>query len=131
VVIHKRTHFTGDEILGLEEGLAGIETVDILEVTEEPVLRYVSLYKPRDRDMQVAAYPVSRGTSIVLDRRRALLWGPRFERSCASEQDVLPRQESDPGTLAGDQAPWGVTDEHGHEGDPSAIENELEHVRPV
>ncbi len=73
VVIHKRTPFLGEEMEGLREGLSGIEAIDMLEVTADPVLRYVAEFV-KDGQVKPDGFPVKRGTAVVLDRRRALLW---------------------------------------------------------
>jgi hypothetical protein len=73
VVIHKRTPFLRDETEGLREGLSGIETIDMLEVTVDPALRYIAEFV-KDGVSRADGFPVKRGTAVVLDRRRALLW---------------------------------------------------------
>lgn len=73
VVIHKRTPFLRDEKEGLLEGLSGISNIDMLEVCIEPALRYVSS-KFKDGAFQQDGFPVRRGTAVVLERRKALVW---------------------------------------------------------
>lgn len=73
VVIHKRTPFLPTEIAGLREGLAGVEEVEMLQVTEEPVLRGVAC-RITDGLPQAELFPIRRGTAVALDRRRMLLW---------------------------------------------------------
>jgi hypothetical protein len=73
VVIHKRTPFDREEREGLLEGLAGIDTVDMLEINIDPALRYVAS-SIRAGKFEGDGYPVKRGTVIALDERRALLW---------------------------------------------------------
>jgi hypothetical protein len=73
VVIHKRTPFNRDEQEGLLEGLSGIEVVDMLEINLDPSLRYVASYI-NNGQVKGDGFPVRRGTAIVLDNRRALLW---------------------------------------------------------
>lgn len=73
VVIHKMTPFLPSEREGLLEGLAGIEQVDMLEINIDPALRYVSS-SWRNNGFQTDSFPVNRGTAVVLDSRRALVW---------------------------------------------------------
>ncbi len=74
VVIHKRTPFLKDEREGLLEGLDGVGSVDMLEVTLEPALRYVASRQSASGAFEGDAFPVRRGTAIVLENRKALLW---------------------------------------------------------
>ncbi len=74
VVIHKRTAFLKEEREGLLEGLAGIDAVDMLEINTDPMLRYVASNVSRGGTFQGDGFPVKRGTAVVLDNRRALLW---------------------------------------------------------
>jgi SIR2-like domain len=73
VVIHKRTPFSREEKEGLIEGLAGIESIDMLEITIDPDLRYVAS-RFENGTMKGDGFPVRRGTAIVLDDRHGLLW---------------------------------------------------------
>lgn len=74
VVLHKRTPFCDDEKKGLLEGLHGVEVVDLLEVTQEPHLRFMTNTTDNRGQLQSAGYPVSRDTILQLDSQRALLW---------------------------------------------------------
>lgn len=74
LAIQKRTPFSREEIEGLREGLAGIEQIDMLEITEDPALRYTATRVYKDSGLQDDAFPVRRGTAVVLDARHALLW---------------------------------------------------------
>jgi SIR2-like domain len=74
VVIHKRTPFLQSEREGLLQGLSGIEIIDMLEINIEPSLRYVASKSMPENRFQIDNFPVRRGTSIVLDDRKALLW---------------------------------------------------------
>jgi hypothetical protein len=74
LAIQKRTPFSPDEIEGFREGLAGIEEIDMLEITEDPALRYTATRVYRDSGVQDDAFPVRRGTAVVLDGRHALMW---------------------------------------------------------
>ncbi len=73
VSIHKRTPFSDDEVLGLREGMDGVAEVDLVSITVDPTLRWIasdiSWGKPRPD-----AFPVRRGTVLLIDDLRALLW---------------------------------------------------------
>lgn len=73
IVVHKNSPIAEDERHGLLEGLGDVPSVDMLEITEEPALRYVAsqIYKG---EFKGDGFPVRRGTAIVLDGRRALAW---------------------------------------------------------
>lgn len=73
VVIHKRTYFRRDERDGLLEGLSGVGSIDMLEISAEPALRYMAS-RFKDGRLETDPFPIKRGTAIVLDRSRALLW---------------------------------------------------------
>ena len=73
VVLHKRTPFIKDEREGLLDGLSGVEVLDMLEVVQEPAVRYVaSVVKSGQIDGD--GYPVRRGTVLKLDDHTAQLW---------------------------------------------------------
>jgi hypothetical protein len=72
--VHRRTPFRAEEVQGLIEGLHGVEQIDLLEITEEPVLRYVAAHRSSDGTFKDDPFPVRRGSAVVLDARRALLW---------------------------------------------------------
>lgn len=74
VVIHKRTPFDGAEREGLLEGLADIASVDMVEISADRALRYVASHILPNGTFQGDGFPVKRGTSIVLDSAKALLW---------------------------------------------------------
>jgi hypothetical protein len=74
VVIHKRTPFGYEERQGLVQGLAGIKTIDMIEITIEDSIRYVASVLNSQGDLQQDTFPVRRGTAVLLDRTTALLW---------------------------------------------------------
>jgi len=74
VVVHKRNYFRPDEMEGLLEGLHGVDIVDMLEVNVEDTLRYTATRVFNDGRVDFDGFPVSRGTAMVVDRRRALVW---------------------------------------------------------
>jgi hypothetical protein len=73
VVLHKRTPFTRKEREGLLKGLGGIASVDMLEITVDPALRWIASRLKDDR-FEPDGFPVRRGTTMLLDERKALLW---------------------------------------------------------
>lgn len=74
VVIHKHTPFLPEERDGLLEGLAGVEEIDMLEISIESSLRFVAARLLGDGKVDVDMFPVKRGTALVLDSERALIW---------------------------------------------------------
>jgi len=74
VVIHKRTHFTKDERLGLQEGLRGVRCLEMLEIVADHGFRHVASVADRHGKLHEDNYPVRRGTAIKLDDFRALIW---------------------------------------------------------
>jgi NAD-dependent SIR2 family protein deacetylase len=75
VVVHKRTRFTFDEIKGITESLtlAGIEKIDLIEITFEEDVRYFST-KIVNQNLQIDKFPLSRGVCFVISPNSALLW---------------------------------------------------------
>lgn len=74
VVIHKTTHFTSEEAAGAADALAGIPDADLLQVQEDVAWRAIVLDRGQDGKGVPAAYPVRRGSLLVLDDYTALLW---------------------------------------------------------
>ena len=73
VVIHKRTPFREEERKGLLDGLGGIDEVEMVEITIDNELRYVAS-RQTGTTLSADGYPVRRGSAIVLEDDRALLW---------------------------------------------------------
>lgn len=75
VVIHKRTHFTEDEVNGIKASLnkAGIKKIDLIEINFEVDARFVAMSVYNGK-LQVDGFPISRGTCIVTNKDTALLW---------------------------------------------------------
>ena len=73
VVLHKRTPFGREETKGLIEGLDKVEEIDLLEVTVEPHLRFMTQIEDQGK-LRGAGYPVSRDTVLQLGSHNALLW---------------------------------------------------------
>ncbi|MDP2003726.1 MAG: SIR2 family protein [Desulfurivibrionaceae bacterium] len=74
VVLHKRTPFLREEREGLIDGLSGVETIDMIEIQVDSVLRYVASVQGRSGSVDEDNYPVHRGTTLKLDDFTALLW---------------------------------------------------------
>jgi hypothetical protein len=74
VVLHRRTPFRADERTGFLEGLHGVRHVDMLEINVDPMLRYVASRRGARGTFQGDGYPIRRGTAVVIDRDKALLW---------------------------------------------------------
>jgi hypothetical protein len=74
VVIHKRTPFRKDERLGLREGLAGVDDIEMMEIFVDDSLRYLASSVNSKGELAVDGYPVKRGTAVKLDAHSALLW---------------------------------------------------------
>jgi hypothetical protein len=74
VVIHKRTPFTKDERLGLQEGLSGVQSLEMLEIVADHSFRYVASFADREGNLHEDNYPVRRGTAVKLDDYSALVW---------------------------------------------------------
>ena len=73
VVIHKLTPFRLDEQKGLLAGLDGIQNIDLIEINQEPSLRYLNSRRIKNK-FDIDMYPVKRGTVIQLSEYEALLW---------------------------------------------------------
>lgn len=74
VVLHRKTPFRAEERDGLLEGLHGVRHVDLLEINVDPMLRYVASRRSAGGAFQGDGYPIRRGTAVVVDRNKALLW---------------------------------------------------------
>jgi argonaute-like protein implicated in RNA metabolism and viral defense len=75
VVVHKRTHFKGDEIRGIVDSLkkSGIEHIDLVEINFEENARFVSM-NSYNGSISPSNYPLPRGSCFLLDKHSALLW---------------------------------------------------------
>lgn len=75
VVVHKRTHFRKDEIKGIVDSLkkSGVQQIDLIEINFEDDARFVSL-GTYNGEVQVAGFPLSRGSCFLLNSSSALLW---------------------------------------------------------
>jgi argonaute-like protein implicated in RNA metabolism and viral defense len=74
VVIHKLTPFQKDEREGLQEGLGGVDEIDMIEINVEDALRYVSSVPKQNGGFDEDNFPVRRGTVVKVEDYSALLW---------------------------------------------------------
>ena len=73
VVIHKRTPFLTAEREGLLKGLRDVQRVDLVEINVEAAMRCTASTITRD-GFAADGLPVERGTAMLLDRYKFLLW---------------------------------------------------------
>lgn len=73
VVIHKLTPFRKEEREGINDGLTGVDEIELIELTVEDALRYVSSV-PKGNRFDEDSFPVRRGSAVVLSKQRAMLW---------------------------------------------------------
>lgn len=75
VVVHKKTHFTKDEINGIKNSLAqaGIKQVDLVEISFESDARFLAT-KIYSNQLQIDGFPISRGSCVLVEPNTALLW---------------------------------------------------------
>jgi hypothetical protein len=74
VVVHRRSPFRKEEIKGIRDGFSGIPEIDMLEVNVDPTLKYIAAKVNWRGGVKEDAFPVARGTAILIDDRRFLLW---------------------------------------------------------
>lgn len=74
VVIHKLIPFMREEKEGLLAGLSGIKNIDMIQINYEPWLRYTTSNISSSGKLHGDAFPIKRGTALVLDDNRGLLW---------------------------------------------------------
>jgi len=71
IVIHKTTHFTGEEIEGIAQALEGIENVELLQIQQFTTWRGI---RGNIQKKIAHSFPISRGTVIQLDDFSFLIW---------------------------------------------------------
>jgi hypothetical protein len=71
LVIHKTTHFTGDEIEGIAQALEGVENVELLHIQQFTGWRGI---RGNVQKKVAHMFPISRGTVVQLDDFSFLLW---------------------------------------------------------
>ncbi len=74
VIVHKQTPFLNDEKNGLLDGLSGVNAVDLIEISVDAALRYISSVPRNDGNFDEDNYPVRRGTIVQIDSHKALVW---------------------------------------------------------
>lgn len=74
IVVHRRSPFRKEEIRGIRDGFGGIPEIDMLEVNVEPTLKYIAAKVNWRGSVTEDAFPVARGTAVMIDERRFLLW---------------------------------------------------------
>jgi hypothetical protein len=76
VVLHKQTEFRRDEMDGIFDALPSVPDIEAAQILEHPHWRGVVLNPSRNTGQRndPDAYPVHRGTTLVLDERDMLLW---------------------------------------------------------
>lgn len=73
VVIHKRTPFIKEEISGLKIGLAGVKSIELLELAYESMTKFTAQMIFRG-ELSSHAFPIGRGTALVTGENEILLW---------------------------------------------------------
>lgn len=73
VVVHKQTPYLPAEQAGLIDGLQGVGQLELVQITEEPMLRYVAS-RLRDGQLEGHGFPIRRGTVLVLGDATSLIW---------------------------------------------------------
>ncbi len=74
VVIHRRTQFLQGEKAGLLDGLSGVSIVDMLEINVESAIRSIAYRFAKSGNFYSDMFPIRRGSALLLDARKALLW---------------------------------------------------------
>jgi hypothetical protein len=74
VVVHKQTPFLKEEREGLQAGLHGVGSIELLQVHVDDTLRYLASKPARNGTLEPHNYPIHRGTVVVVDPHTALLW---------------------------------------------------------
>lgn len=69
IVIHKSHKFMSEEIKGFVKAFKGIETIDLIEISE---ITNFNCYRLKNNE--VYGYPVSRGTTIKISQKSAYVW---------------------------------------------------------
>ena len=100
VVVHKTTEFKPDEVDGCMEALHLCEAVDLVQVVEDVGWRGVRIDGARSaRKGTPAAFPVSRGTTIGISPREALLWTHGDVRGVSTRGSYFKGARSTPSPL--------------------------------
>lgn len=86
IVIHKRTPFLKTEREGLLRGLRDVPQVDLVEINVEPTIRCIASFNTPS-GFSVDTAPLDRGTAILFDRFKFLLWVNGNARPSASGEN--------------------------------------------
>lgn len=70
VTIHKSTHFTKDEILGLQKAFSNVDNLELIQIENKPNIKAIKYFRQNYVDL----FPLSRGTLIKINKAEALLW---------------------------------------------------------
>ena len=131
VVIHKRTPFGHDECQGLVQGLSGIKSIDMIEITVEENVRYLASILNSSGDLREDGYPVRRGTTVCLDPSTALLWAHGVTTAIDPTLKYYQGKRRIPAPLRLRRYLGAHSFGNIVSGNPRSVENELEHLRHV
>lgn len=97
IIIHKTTHFTKEEIEGINNALTGIDDVELLQIQQFCDWRALKLKKnPHTGKHEFDGYPIERGTIIQIDEYSFLLWthgvvqSPEFSKTYYQGKRGIP-----------------------------------------
>lgn len=97
IIIHKTTHFTREEIEGINNALTGIDDIELLQIQQFCDWRALKLKKnPQTGKHEFDGYPIERGTIIQIDEYSFLLWthgviqSPEFSRAYYQGKRGIP-----------------------------------------
>ncbi len=97
IIIHKTTHFTKEEIEGINNALAGIDDVELLQIQQFCDWRALKLKKNLQTGKhEFDGYPVERGTIIQIDEYSFLIWthgvvqSPEFSKTYYQGKRGIP-----------------------------------------
>lgn len=110
VVIHKRTPFLKEEREGLLAGLRDVQQVDLIEINMEAALRCTAS-TVTGNGLAADGAPVERGTAVLLDRYRFLLWVNGNAHPRSAEEDYYMGRFRIPAPVMVKKH-WGPTDLH-------------------
>lgn len=97
IIIHKTTHFTREEIEGINNALTGINDIELLQIQQFCDWRALKLKKnPQTGKHEFDGYPIERGSIIQIDEYSFLLWthgvvqSPEFSRTYYQGKRGIP-----------------------------------------
>ncbi|WP_071145652.1 SIR2 family protein [Bacteroides ihuae] len=74
IIIHKTTRFTKEEMEGINNALAGVDNIELLQIQQFCDWRALKLKQLATGKHGFDGYPIERGTIIQLDEYSFLLW---------------------------------------------------------